>query len=267
MADKDQNEEYEFSDVDIMNPENAAPDYEASQTEGSDEYKPTETSNVLRNALIAVGVFILAVLLYRFVSPWYGAEKAEKAAIPTVKMTDAATQAPPEPSPPAIERPAQVSEVPPTPDASVSQETSRKLSALEISQQSLRSDVSTLTSQISSINSNITELSEQMNKLSQMINQLSGQLEQQSREITRLRFIKVKKTRAAVTKPTRPALKYNIQAIIPGRAWLIASNGTTITIREGSTVAGYGVVKLIDPIQGKVLTSSGKIIRFSPQDS
>jgi intracellular multiplication protein IcmG len=61
--------------------------------------------------------------------------------------------------------------------------------------------------------------------------------------------------------------RYNIQAVIPGRAWLIATNGATLTVSQGTAIPGYGIVKLIDPVQGKVTTSSGQIIRFSQEDS
>ena len=60
---------------------------------------------------------------------------------------------------------------------------------------------------------------------------------------------------------------YYIQAVIPGRAWLIATNGSTLTVREGSTIPGYGIVRKIDPNLGKVFMSTGKVIRFSQLDS
>ncbi|MBA3536672.1 MAG: type IV secretion protein IcmG, partial [Tatlockia sp.] len=78
---------------------------------------------------------------------------------------------------------------------------------------------------------------------------------------------KPKPVRRRLIVKSAPRLMYFIQAIIPGRAWLIATNGSTITVREGTRIAGWGVVKLIDPIQGRVLTSSGRIIRFSQRDS
>ncbi|HAF87135.1 MAG TPA: type IV secretion protein IcmG, partial [Legionellales bacterium] len=60
---------------------------------------------------------------------------------------------------------------------------------------------------------------------------------------------------------------YYIKAVIPGRAWLIAANGSTLTVSEGTNIKGYGMVKLIDSTQGRILTSSGRVIRFSQQDS
>jgi intracellular multiplication protein IcmG len=108
-----------------------------------------------------------------------------------------------------------------------------------------------------------------MAELNQVITQLNAKLETQSQVIERL-------TVRTAPKPPKPRvlngflnqrLKYYVQAVIPGRAWLIATNGATLTVREGTLISGYGVVKLIDPTQGRVLTSSGRIIRFSQSDS
>ena len=70
-----------------------------------------------------------------------------------------------------------------------------------------------------------------------------------------------------INKPSAPPIHYYIQAVIPGRAWIIATNGSTLTVREGTNIAGYGIVRLIDPLDGRIVTSSGQIIRFSQEDS
>jgi intracellular multiplication protein IcmG len=63
--------------------------------------------------------------------------------------------------------------------------------------------------------------------------------------------------------PLRYRVHFYVQAIIPGRAWLINSEGHTYTVRVGSRVPGFGVVEKIDPWQGRVVMSSGKILRFN----
>lgn len=61
---------------------------------------------------------------------------------------------------------------------------------------------------------------------------------------------------------------YYIQAVVPGRAWLKSNKGgKTLTVREGSTVPGYGVVDNIEPQLGKVIMNSGESIIYSPDDS
>ena len=62
-------------------------------------------------------------------------------------------------------------------------------------------------------------------------------------------------------------LRYAVKAVIPGRAWLLASNGSTLTVRRGTPIQGYGVVTGIDAVRGYVFTSYRKLIRFSQEDS
>lgn len=57
----------------------------------------------------------------------------------------------------------------------------------------------------------------------------------------------------------RKQKQYFVDAVIPGRAWLKAIDGSTITVALGQKVPGYGVVTLIDPYSGVVKTSTGII--------
>lgn len=47
-------------------------------------------------------------------------------------------------------------------------------------------------------------------------------------------------------------LPYSVQAIIPGRAWLRADNGDTLTVTEGDVIKDVGQVSKIDPYNGIV---------------
>ena len=49
-----------------------------------------------------------------------------------------------------------------------------------------------------------------------------------------------------------PRIPYTVQAIIPGRAWLRAKNGDTVTVAEGDDIKGIGRVTKIDPYDGVV---------------
>ncbi|WP_419420337.1 type IVB secretion system protein IcmG/DotF [Legionella sp. D16C41] len=153
----------------------------------------------------------------------------------------------------------------PSPDLS---QLEQKISAIDINQQTIQSDINALTNQLNGINSNISNLNVKIENLAQIINTLSATIERQASQLTALTIVKkTPKVKKVVTKIIVPRNVYYIQAVIPGRAWLIASNGSTLTVREGTNIPGYGVVKLIDPNQGRVLTSSGQVIRFSQQDS
>jgi intracellular multiplication protein IcmG len=63
-----------------------------------------------------------------------------------------------------------------------------------------------------------------------------------------------------------PKMEYFVQAIIPGRAWIINEKGQAITVRVGSEIPGYGIVKEIDPPEGRVVMSSSKVFRFKHDD-
>jgi intracellular multiplication protein IcmG len=106
-----------------------------------------------------------------------------------------------------------------------------------------------------------------VSELNRMIAALSDKLDSQAKTIESLAAKPVVRKTHPIVGRNKPLVQYNIQAVIPGRAWIVATNGTTLTVREGSKVPGYGLVKLIDPNQGRVITSSGRVIRFSQEDS
>lgn len=50
---------------------------------------------------------------------------------------------------------------------------------------------------------------------------------------------------------------FNVQAIIPGRAWLRSDNGETVTVAEGDMIRDLGRVTKIDPYDGVVEINTG----------
>lgn len=276
MAENEYNDEYQFDELDGMESESL--DEEA----GSDLDKEGPAvkkggggpTKVRRNALIVVAVVVLLMLTYKFFSSFFSTKKPSTQAIPSVPVATkspppaetttvvpvpqqlAATQPPEQPTAPVTEQP-----------RADNTQVEQKLSSLETSQEDVRSEVSSVSTKLNDINTNVSQLTEKITNLNQMITALTSKLEQQSIEIAVLtERTKPKLIRRPIVLRA-PSLLYYIQAIIPGRAWLIATNGSTITVREGTQIAGYGVVKLIDPNQGRVVTTSGRVIRFSQEDS
>lgn len=262
MAEHDQNnDDYKFEEYDSLGSEFSEP---------KEENKPTTSSmlpeaspkDVRRNALIVLGLVIFGYLLYKIMGNLFFTKVAPvKPSIPPV------TQVAPQPQP--IQQPVvPVVQPQPQPDNSAAfNDIKQKVAAIEVSQQSTKSDLSNVSGQVSSMTATINTLNTQIDKLNQTIADLSNQVSKQSMEINELVAKKKPKPVKRILKAAAPINRYHIQAIIPGRAWLIATNGSTLTVREGSTIAGYGVVKLIDAIQGRVLTSSGRVIKFSQTDS
>lgn len=222
--------------------------------------------NILRNALIAILIAVLLMAGYAFLSPLL-TKKQE--VVTTKKTTEITTEKPIVPQSRIEPEP-----VMPTPSPQpASSQVNDKLNALEQGQQSLRMEMNTLTGQFSGVQNNIGNLSAQISRQNEVLTQLSRTVTEQAQIIAALndRLQEAKKPTPVVRAPKsyvkKITIHYFLKAIVPGRAWLVASNGSTLTVREGSHVPGYGVVKLIDAQQGRVVMRSGRVIRFSPEDS
>jgi intracellular multiplication protein IcmG len=271
MADKDQyNDEYQFADLDAITPDSG----EDGELPSGDEppisgdthvIDRLETNSVKRNALIVVVLVVFIMIIYKFMGSVFSTSQTPvKATAPT--MTAPASK-------PVVVQP--ISSQPVSVQAPVAQVSSpgldtqinQKLSALEVTQQSMRTDVSSVSSQIGGISTNLNTLLAKIAELEGIVSALNTKLDDQSRIIEQLTIKRTAKAAHSAPRKAKQYQKYYIQAVIPGRAWLIATNGSTLTVREGTIIAGYGMVKLIDPNQGRVTTSSGQIIRFSQEDS
>lgn len=267
MADNDQyNEEYHFSDPDEINPDVIEPDASTDEEVVSErQYTVPGGTNVKRNAIIAVAAFILLFILYSFISRFFRGEEEitpRPQAEPQV-LTPAPVRPQPAPTPAPTPAPR------PAPTPALGARVEQRLTSLETSHGNLQADVSSVSNQLTALNTTVGELSAKIADLNQVVTDLTTKMAEQSTQIERLvvRAKKPAKPAKIVRKVEAPVIRYYVQAVIPGRAWLIGSNGTTLTVREGTPIPGYGIVKLIDSIQGRVLTSQGKIIHFSQQDS
>ncbi|OGV34000.1 MAG: hypothetical protein A3E88_04590 [Legionellales bacterium RIFCSPHIGHO2_12_FULL_35_11] len=229
-----------------------------------------ENNLIARNSLIGIAVLAVLVIGYEFTSGLIAKSKASKA----LKDKEMAQMVQAKPN---FIKPMQYSQPIQAPISKVDNELKKsienKMNVVEQNQDMMRSQISAVNTQTESLNSNFNVLMEKMSELSQQVTALSATVEDQSRI---LMLIKQK----AMTRPkpkvnpkmardflVKPRVTYYVQAVIPGRAWLIASNGSTLTVRIGTTIPGYGSVKIIDTMQGRVLTSSGQLIKFSQEDS
>lgn len=65
-------------------------------------------------------------------------------------------------------------------------------------------------------------------------------------------------------QPREPKISYNVQAIIPGRAWLKSDSGEAVTVAEGDTLKDLGRVTKIDPYDGVVEINTGnKVVHLT----
>lgn len=122
--------------------------------------------------------------------------------------------------------------------------------------QDLQAQVSGLTSGMTAVQNDLSTLKTQLQTLQTGITAAKEQAEK-----------KVVKQREHVVKKVAPPLvTYYVKAMIQGRAWLMTSEGNTFTISEGDTLPSYGTVDAIEPDNGVVMTSSGRVITFKPED-
>lgn len=104
-----------------------------------------------------------------------------------------------------------------------------------------------LQSQVQSLNDRVITLESQLNQLVQVLTRSAGAGPTEARQ-------------SAPPPPQEdnsPRIGYNVQAIIPGRAWLRSDDGETVTVAEGDLLKGVGRVTKIDPYNGVVEINTG----------
>lgn len=260
MADND-NEEYKLEDPDIFSVE-PEPQTESTEVPKSQNFaSELDIKRILRHGLIVVGAIFLLLFFYKVITSY----------ISNKKVGNSQMIMPVTPNKEKIQKQAAPMPLmePNTPVELKAKES--QLNKIEQEQQTIESEVTVVSTQLNGINTSIEGMTKKIDELNQAILLLAEKLEMQSKEMLRLQALQARPPRPRVRTPApaRQAMtRYFLQAIIPGRAWLVVENGgATITVREGTPLPGYGVVRLIDPIQGRVVTSSGQVIQFSQNDS
>ena len=220
---------------------------------------------IIKNGALVVGGLILFLLAYKVIMSFLAAspEKVTNKNIPmVVKQAPRVQAVKPNVSMP---KPIQVSN-------EALDNTDKKVMALEQERGRLKADLFAMQKQIRDVTQTVGGMTASLNEIKQSMEQINDKMEQQSQQMVRLQTIKRTKRRASTTsaKKVTPKVErthYYIQAIIPGRAWLMSTKGATLTVSRGSSVPGYGDVRLINPKLGRVFMSSGRVIQFSQADS
>lgn len=125
-----------------------------------------------------------------------------------------------------------------------------------------------LEDQVKVLNNRVDTMQAQMNKLLYTLTQTyaAGGVADQSAQVPQQLAATPNSAPAPAQVTTEPAprVPYNVQAIIPGRAWLRSTNGETLTVAEGDDIKGYGRVTKIDPYDGVVeLNINGRTVSLS----
>jgi intracellular multiplication protein IcmG len=116
----------------------------------------------------------------------------------------------------------------------------------------------------------INELVGELNSVNAALNTLKttvGTLRASQVDIeARFKKMTTKPRPPTVSSAVTPPLTYTVKALVPGRAWLQASNGRLMTVKVGDTLPRYGVVRTISPEHGQLITSRGTVIRYGPDE-
>ena len=210
--------------------------------------------SILKKVLIPVGIVIAIYVVYQFIGP----DKTANKGVEFVPQTSTST------TKPTTETTASAS----TLDQAVTTSLARNEMALETQVNQLQSaqaqssaQITTLINEYQNLADKYTALQSQLVDIRSGINAVSMQLAQMQSAAKEVKKVEHKPAAAA------PKITYTLKALVPGRAWLQASNNTTVTVKVGDQLAGYGTINAINTSQGWVATSSGKYITYGADDA
>ncbi|MCH9643676.1 MAG: hypothetical protein K0U29_04080 [Gammaproteobacteria bacterium] len=142
-------------------------------------------------------------------------------------------------------------------------EVQNSLDNIRQGQQSNQSTLDELQTRVSTLKSSLTAANQSQSQLEQSVTELSSQVALLTKKIQTMQK-PVKKVHKHVK--AAPQVVYHVKAVLPGRAWVVGSDGSEKTITMGNHLANYGKIESINTDTGEVVTSSGKVIDFGSND-
>jgi len=128
--------------------------------------------------------------------------------------------------------------------------------------------LSHLEGRLDNINADFSALRAQLGQLQSELKTVSSQMLGLERDLAKAQEA-AKPKPVAKSKPVvsiearRP--QYHVQAVLPGRAWLVRDeDSTTLTVAVGDALPGYGTIVNINPTRASVITSTGYTIPYKP---
>ncbi len=161
---------------------------------------------------------------------------------------------------------------PPPQTSSVPQNINDRLKALEdhntaimnLLQTEYAQKMSEFEMQSNLVRGKMDEMAKRVNRIESSLNQITQLLQQGAPQANKTQTAAMENVPALPTRSAIPRVTYTVQAIIPGRAWLKADSGDTVTVAEGDTLRDYGRITKIDPYDGVVEIDTGnKVIALS----
>ncbi len=144
-----------------------------------------------------------------------------------------------------------------------------QLDAMKSDVASNQEAMNTMQNHLSALDSKLDAMTVANTQLAQSVTALTAQLQLVAQNVQKNTATLAAQAKKAIKgKPVyhpKP-ITYNLTAVVPGRAWIDASNGYSYTVAVGDRLAQYGSVTAIDDQQGRITTTSGKVITYGPND-
>lgn len=141
---------------------------------------------------------------------------------------------------------------------------SKELTSIKQQQAEDSASITQLQTEVRSANGQLMRMQQDLASVSAGISSLNSTLQKKA---TPTKTVRRAPRRAYKPRVVAPRVNYQLKSVVPGRAWLQGSNGSTQTVKVGDKLQGYGQVTAINTVQGRVVTSSGRTITYGPQDS
>lgn len=126
----------------------------------------------------------------------------------------------------------------------------------------LETKFTTIDADFNQLRGQLSQVQDQLRALTAQLSSLQQQLAKKPEQKAKAKPVAVKPTKKPVVIE-RP--QYYVQAVIPGRAWLVKGDGSsTISVTVGDPLPSYGTITHINPIRASVMTSSGYTIAYKP---
>lgn len=233
-----QEEEYHFQDLGDTGNNEQAPQSAGPEDPGSS----SSMLDVKKKVIMAAGGAMVIVILYSFFSSSGTTnKKPEQQALKQPNQLSSSLPKPISQAPVVVEPPKPMPVQQPQQAATAVPETLEQLDKLSSALSSIEAVIRDLDVRLIDLQANQVKLQKQLDSKKQA----------------------VMKKSAAKAKALPPVGEsYKVLGVIYGRAWLKTPKGSTLTVRPGDNLPGYGSVKIIEPEQGVVIMSTGDVIRF-----
>ena len=120
--------------------------------------------------------------------------------------------------------------------------------------QKIDQELQRFTASINSMKSKLSQFDDKFDKIYSEIHSIEKKLTAQAAEF-------FAQTDLAEQVNSKPKVNYTLYTVIPGRAWLKGNDNTIVSVVEGQSVEGVGVVSTIDARLASVTFDNGTILR------